>query len=100
MENRYWNRTGALQADYDRMEAAGHEYTQATEKVFHSYYRYFNDGDLPSWARSRWDVTRYSYAFGYAHRVLTEAGEEEFERRITARIEIERRRFEKANKPA
>ena len=88
MENRYWNRTGALQADNDRMEDAGHEYTQATVKVFHSYYRYFNDGDLPGWARSRWDVTRYSYDFGYAHRVLTEAGEEEFERRVTERIEI------------
>ena len=100
MENKYWNRAGALQAEYDQMEDAGHEYTKETERLFHSYYRWFNDGDLPGWARSRWDITRYSYDYGYAHRVRTEAGEEEFERRITARIEIEYRRFQRTHKPA
>ncbi len=30
MKNRYWNRTGAAQAHYDEMEAAGFAYTQAT----------------------------------------------------------------------
>jgi len=101
MENRYWNSTGVAQAKYDEMEAAGFKYTQATEKVFHSYYRYYNDGDLPGWARARWDVTRYTFDYGYGHRVLTEAGEEEFEPRVTERIEIEYRRFLRAQrKPA
>ena len=94
--NRYWNRTGALQTDYDRMEDAGHKYTKETERVFHSYYRYFNDGDLPGWARSRWDLTRQ----GRWGRELNQLGEEEFERRITARIEIEYRRFQRERKPA
>ena len=49
MENRYWNRNGAAQAHYDEMEAAGFEYTQATYRSMHSYYRYYNDGDLPVW---------------------------------------------------
>ena len=39
MENRYWNRTGAAQAHYDEMEAAGFEYTQATYRSMHSYFR-------------------------------------------------------------
>ncbi len=94
--NRYWNRAGALQTEYDRMEDAGHEYTKETERVFHSYYRYFNDGDLPGWARSRWDLTRQ----GRWGRELNQLGEEEFERRITTRIEIEYRRFQRDRKPA
>ena len=98
MENRYWNRTGAAQAHYDEMEAAGFEYTQATYRSMHSYYRYFNDGDLPGWARSRPDMTRYSLEYGYGHSVLTAAGEAEFERRITERIQIEHRRFQKARR--
>ena len=95
-ENRYWNSEGEAQALYDEMEAAGFKYTKATETVFHSYYRYYNDGDLPGWARSRWDVTRYTFKYGYRQRVLTEAGEAEFEQRITERIQIEYRRFLKA----
>ena len=60
-EHTYWNSNGPEQAKYDEMEAAGFEYTKATQTVFHSYYRYYNDGDLPGWARSRWDVTRYTF---------------------------------------
>ena len=99
MDNRYWNRTGAAQAHCDEMEAAGFKFTKATEAVFHSYYRYYNDGDLLGWARSRWDITRHSFTYGY--RVLTDAGEEEFERRVTERIQIEYARFLKAqHRPA
>lgn len=97
-ERTYWNSNGLEQAKYDEMEAAGFKYTKATEAVFHSYYRYCNDGDLPGWARSRWDVTRYSFDYGYGHRVLTDAGEEEFEHRVTERIQIEYRRFLKAQR--
>lgn len=75
MENRYWNSTGAQQEKYNSMETAGFEYTQATERVFHSYYRYYNDGDLPGWARSRWNLTRHTFDYGYSHRVLNAAGE-------------------------
>ena len=96
IENRYWNSNGPEQAKYDEMEKAGFEYTKATQNAFHSYYRYYNDGDLPGWARSRWDVTKYSFDYGYQHRMLTEAGEDELERRITERIQFEYRRFLKA----
>ena len=94
MENRYWNRTGLLQTEYDEMEEADFE------QLAHSYYRYYNDGDLPGWARSRWDITRHTNAFGYWHRELTTAGEDEFERRLSARIEIEYRRFKRKQKSA
>ena len=92
-EHTYWDRNGEAQAKYDAMEAAGFQYTKATHTLFHAYYRYHNDGDLPGWARSRWDITRYTFEFGSWQRVLTEAGEAEFERRITERIEIEHARF-------
>ena len=100
MKNRYWNQTGAAQAHYDEMEAAGFEYTQATYRSMYSYYRYFNDGDLPGWARSRWDITRHTFKYGYWHREPNEAGEEEQERRLTERIEIEYRRFQCTHQPA
>ena len=95
-QRRYWNSNGEAQALYDEMEAAGFEYTKATNALFHSYYRYYNDGDLPGWARSRWDVTRYTFEYGWRQRVLTEAGEEEFERRVTERVQIEHRRFRRS----
>ena len=101
MDDRYWNRTGTAQAHYDEMDAAGFKFTKATEAVFHSYYRYYNDGDLPGWARTRWDITKYTFDYGYRQRVLTAAGEEEFERRVTERIQIEYARFLKAqHRPA
>ena len=96
MENRYWNRTGAAQAHYDEMEAAGFAYTQATYRSMNSYYRYYNDGDFPGWTRSRRELTEHtSY---YPLRKLNKAGEEEQERRVTERIEIEYRRFLKAQR--
>ena len=58
----------------------------------------YNDGDLPGWARSRPDMTRRTREYGYDHRLLTAAGEAEFERRITERIQIEHRRFQKARR--
>lgn len=97
-KHRYWNSNGAAQALYDEMEAAAFKYTKASQLLFHSYYRYYNDGDLPGWARSRPDMTRYSLEYGYGHSVLTAAGEAEFERRITERIQIEHRRFQKARR--
>ena len=61
MENRYWNRAGALQAEYDEMKNAGFEFSKAHIQLAHSYHRYYNDGDLPGWARSRWDLTQQLY---------------------------------------
>ena len=47
-KHRYWNSNGAAQALYDEMEAAAFKYTKASQLLFHSYYRYYNDGDLPA----------------------------------------------------
>lgn len=52
-ERSYWNSNGEAQALYDEMQAAAFKYTKATGALFHSYHRYYNDGDLPGWARSR-----------------------------------------------
>ena len=95
-EHTYWNSNGEAQALYDEMEAAGFKFTKATEAVFHSYYRFHNDGDLPGWARSRWEYTKTVFFAGGLERTLNHAGEEEFERRVTERIQIEHRRFKRA----
>ena len=100
IEKRYWNSNGEAQNLYDEMQNAGWAYTKASESAFHAYYRYYNDGDLPGWARTRWDITKYTFDYGYRQRVLTAAGEEEFERRVTERIQIEYRRFQRTHKPA
>ncbi len=50
-ERSYWNSNGEAQALYDEMQAAAFKYTKATGALFHSYHRYYNDGDLPGWAR-------------------------------------------------
>ena len=93
-ERTYWNGNGKAQDKYNEMEAAGFKYTKASESAFHTYHRYYNDGDFPSWARARWDITENSRSgSGHTQRVLTDAGKEEFEHRITERIEIEYDRF-------
>ena len=55
-ERSYWNSNGEAQALYDEMQAAAFKYTKATEALFRSYHRYYNDGDLPGWARRRPDA--------------------------------------------
>lgn len=62
-ERSYWNSNGEAQALYDEMQAAAFKYTKATGALFHSYHRYYNDGDLPGWARSRPDMTRYDAVY-------------------------------------
>mgnify|MGYP007112565758 CR=1 FL=1 len=74
-EHTYWNRNGEAQAKCDAMEAAGFQYTKATHALFHAYYRYHNDGDLPGWARSRWDLTKHAEHLGYIARELNAEGE-------------------------
>lgn len=98
-EHTYWNENGEEQAKYAEMQAAGFPYTQASQSLFYSYYRYYNDGDLPGWARTRLDITKRTFDHGSQRRVLTAAGEDEFERRVTERIQIEYHRFQRAHKP-
>lgn len=97
-EHTYWNENGEDQAKYAEMQSAGFSYTQASQALFHSYYRYYNDGDLPGWARTRLDITQNT--LGSQRRVLTAAGEKEFERRVTERIQIEYHRFQRTHNPA
>lgn len=97
MENRYWDNTGTEQAKYDEMENAGWGCSERTAKAnnaFNSYYRYYNDGDLPGWARGKHELTKPDYLTGW--RVLNEKGQEELERRATEAILSEYKRFKKA----
>lgn len=99
MTNTYWDSNGAEQAKYDEMLNAGWDddmMLKATVSTFHSYYRYYNDGDLPGWARGKHEFIKPSYEYGYFHFVLNERGEQAFEARITEAILKEYKRFQKA----
>ena len=91
LERMYWNRTGAEQSKYDEMVAAGFQFTKKTEQIFRSYYRYFNDGDFPGWARGNWHIQRY----GRWGLELNDSGLVEQEQRITDAILYEYARFQK-----
>ena len=94
MANAYWDNNGTEQSKYDEMVAVGFEFTQASEKVFHSYYRYYNDGDLPGWARGKYNLRKWSGLYGQY--VLNENGEQELEDRVTEVVMKEWKRFQKA----
>lgn len=91
MENTYWNHNGAEQEKYEEMMAAGFIFTKKSEAVFHSYYRYFNDGDFPGWARGDWRIQR----MGRWGLELNNSGLVKQEQRVTEAILHEYARFEK-----
>lgn len=91
LDQMYWNHTGVEQSKYDEMVAAGFQFTKKTETVFHSYYRYFNDGDFPGWARKDWSMVKYNY-WG---KILNDKGLELQENRATEAILHEYKRFQK-----
>ena len=91
LERMYWNSNGAEQSKYDEMVAAGFKFTKATEAIFHSYYRYFNDGDFPGWARGNWYIQRR----GRWGLELNDSGLVEQEQRITDAILYEYARYQK-----
>jgi len=92
MKNMYWKHNGEEQTKYDLMLDNGWQFTQKTEKVFRSYYRYFNDGDFPGWANGDWSLVKYD-RWG---KVLNDKGLELQEKRVTEAIIREYKRFKKA----
>ena len=100
IEKTYWNRQGAAQAKYEEMQAAGWEYNKVTRNHMHRYYRYHNDGDAP--ARIRY-LKRILGYYGSKNNSEILAYEARLEEQATERIEIEYRRFQRAqlsNQPA
>ena len=91
MKHTYWNHNGIEQQKYDEMMAAGWKFTKKTESIFRSYYRYFNDGDFPGWARGEWDLRK----MGRWGLELNERGLEAQEFRVTDAITHEYERFKK-----
>lgn len=91
--NTYWNRRGALQAQYDEMLAAGWEFNFTSQHDMNRYFRYYNDGDAPARIRFLWNMLGYQLATQNAE-VL--AYEERLEAAANLRVEIEYRRFKRA----
>lgn len=95
--NTYWNGNGAEQKKYEELMQAVHNgwnWTKRTENIFHSYYRYFNDGDFPGWARGDWSL-RVHDLWGWK---LSQKGLEAQEQRITEAILAEYARLQKKHK--
>lgn len=90
----YWNNKGEEQAKYDEMCTAGFAFTKKSESVFRTYYRYYNDGDLPGWARGNYSVTEWTNDGRNVKLAIN--GEIELEDRTTEAIRHEYKRFEKA----
>ena len=78
----YWEDDGAFQQEYEEMQEAGWQFTQANQRKCRAYYRYYNDGVKP---RGK----RYSNLYHYNDIEL------ELECDIDAVIEYEYRRFKK-----
>lgn len=96
----YWLHRGAAQAHYDEMEAAGWKYTRASEEVFHRYYRFHNDGDATQRIRA---LLRNLCADALRSNAEYTAYCARWEARVIERVEIEYRRFQRAqlaNRPA
>ena len=92
LDNTYWMKNGAEQGKYDEMVINGFEFTEKTKRLFHSYYRWYNDGDIPAWAHR-------SYVFiKKADNTLSEMGLVEFEIRVTNAILAEYKRFKNPHK--
>lgn len=94
--NKYWNGNGEAQELYKEMVDNHFKFSKTAEKLFHSYYRYYNDGDIPRWAVNKGMV--HTAPVGYCHyqRIISADGEIEFERIITERIKDEYKRFQKS----
>ena len=85
LENSYWNHKGKYQKEYDEMLEAEHagtfKFTKTTLNTFHSYYRFYNDGDTPT-----------------SYRYYAEKYQEIIEARVDERIVKEYKRFIKESK--
>ena len=47
----YWTNEGLFNEEYNEMLKADFNFTRAEENAMYKYYRYYNDGDLPSGAK-------------------------------------------------
>lgn len=96
--NTYWSGKGQEQEKYNELVKAGFEFTQKTNNVFRSYYKYYNDGDLPMWAKQCRKYTQQVAVSYYYRRELNEIGSQMLEDRVTAAIVSEYKRFSKLAK--
>lgn len=98
---KFWDGNAELNSIYEQLQKAkDFSFTQAHKNLFHTYYRYYNDGDLPGWAKgtfNEFSKGEYNKSWGY-YTKLSEQGELEFERRINAAIVNEYLRYKKKNK--
>lgn len=93
-DNSYWYGNGAEQAKFDEMNESGFQFTKTSESAFHRYYRFFNDGDCPSTLKR---VMQLPYEARESHPDYVSHCQK-LEAKVTERILVEYRRFEKARK--
>ena len=103
---KFWDKDNELSELYEQMRNdKNFEFSKASQNVFHQYYRYYNDGDLPGFAKRyengySKDVSRREkdYKGNYKmrwYRELNEAGELELERKANQAVIKELKRYRK-----
>lgn len=95
---KFWNGDAELSKIYEQLKnIKDFEFTKQTLSIFHDYHRFYNDGDLPGWARSyNADFTKWDNRWNI--RTLNGHGELELERRANAALIKELKRYRKKNK--
>lgn len=95
MKNTYWSGNGAEQSKYNEMINAGFTFSKKAYDEFRSYYRYYNDGDIPAWAKRDKTMTKPYIANCRFVRELSDAGMQVLEDRVTKVINAAYKRFSK-----
>jgi len=92
----YWENMGTHQDEYEIMflatEVGKFNFTKKSDSTFYSYYRYYNDGDLPGWVRGHSEYTMYNRHY-INNKALNPDGEAELERRADDAVMHEWKRY-------
>ena len=95
ISNSYWNYRGRHQEEFEAMSLEpSFEFTKKTNHVFSTYYRYYNDGDIPGWAKGMTSEYIVGKIINGKYRTeLNDFGKMELERRVSERIIAEWKRY-------
>ena len=101
---KFWSGDSELTHIYNQLydasedDESGYKMTKKARDLAHSYYRYYNDGDVPGWATYYNGFRTTTPGWGGMRADLTEAGRMELERRAAQSIAQEYKRYKKLKK--
>lgn len=94
----FWHGNAELNGIYNQLEDAektgDFKMSKASRDVMHRYYRYYNDGDLPGWARGQFnEFNQWNKKWNRIE--LSPRGEMELERQANRAVVVEYNRYQK-----